>query len=301
MKYQLAANGDQSSLTVFADTVYVTTSDNPNWDQIVQLVLAGDESALDLFSPAKTVSKRFESITDRVKVEGSTITFDNDILDNSLTRQIIRFLDQGVEDFRPLVNFLEKVMINPEKHSQEQLYDWITQHNVSINPDGDLVLFKGVRKTDRNDLDLDANRPFDVYESVHTGRAIVNDRVFEGHIPQWVGAVVEMPRAEVHHDPTNGCSTGLHASSSSQYASQYSGGGTVLEVVVNPRDVVSVPHDGFNKVRVTRYRVVDVDAEQYEEAFVDKWAVQDNTKGTTYQWGDDEDYEDAWRYADEQY
>lgn len=280
MKYSLVSNEDAKALTVYVNgEMKLATSDHPRWDDILNGVLAGDESVVDLFDPAKAVAQRFESITERVSVAGSTIYFDGDPVDNSLTKQVVRFLDEGVEDFRPLVNFFEKVVQNPEQHSREQLYDWVSRHDVTVNPDGDLVLYKGVQKTQRLGVDQ-----INVYQSGHSGTAIVDGKTYVGKIPQWVGAVVEMPRSEVHHDPTNGCSTGLHASSSAQLAASYSGQGTILEVVVNPRDVVSVPHDGYNKVRVNRYRVVGVDAVEYGTAFVDKWS-------------DDED-EDDYIYCD---
>jgi hypothetical protein len=66
-----------------------------------------------------------------------------------------------------------------------------------------------------------------------------------------------MPRSEVAHNPRQACEAGLHVGTFN-----YVGGHTrehVLEVHVNPRDIVSVPTDGGGqKVRVCRYTVAAV-------------------------------------------
>ena len=65
-----------------------------------------------------------------------------------------------------------------------------------------------------------------------------------------------MARSEVQHDPSVGCHKGLHVGTW-DYASSF-GRGVVLEVEVDPRDVVSVPTDcGDAKLRCCRYRVRD--------------------------------------------
>lgn len=292
MKYTLVANGDQSALTVFVNgELHATTSDNPRWDEIVERVLQDDDSVVDLFSSAKAAAKKFEEVSERVKIAGSTVLFDGDVVDSSLTRQIVRFLDDGVEDFLPLVNFFERVVDNPEQHSREQLYDWVTKYDVTINPDGNLVLYKGVRGSDKNGDDVPDGAI--VYQSDHQGTALVNGKVYENtNIPQWVGAVVEMPRSQVHHDPNEGCSTGLHASSSLSVAKSYAGDGTVLEVIVNPRDIVSVPHDGVDKIRCSRYKVVAVDSTGYQEPVVYKYEDEDDDEYDDYYgYDEDDDYE----------
>ena len=290
MKYTLVVNGDQSVLSVYVNgELHATTSENPRWDEIVAGVLVNDEGVIELFSPAKAATRKFEQVSERVQISGSTIIFDGDVIDSSLSKQIVRFLDEGVEDFRPLINFFEKVMTNPESHSREQLYDWVRKYDVTINADGNLVLYKGVRKSYNTEVDSEGH---DVYQSDHMGNAIVNGTVYENvNIPQWIGATVEMPRSEVHHDPAEGCSTGLHASSSLDVARGYAGNGTVLEVVVNPRDVVSVPHDGVDKIRCSRYVVAAVGATGYDSVFVDKYA-NDDDEDDLYRYDDYDDEDD---------
>jgi hypothetical protein len=241
--------GNEASLTAFIDgEMYVANQDHTNWSEIVAGATAGDESIVRLFDPGTTAAKRFDRLTDRVSIANGQVFFDGDHLDNVITEQILRFLEED-EDFMPLVNFLEKLYQNPEKHSREQLYGWMrARPSITITPDGDLIAYKGLG-IDESDRDL--------YLSWHAGTAIVNGEVFENQqIPQRIGDTVEMPRSEVQFDPAVGCSTGLHAGTHN-YASSY--GPAKVRVAINPRDVVSVPTEcDAQKIRVCRYVVIDV-------------------------------------------
>jgi hypothetical protein len=122
------------------------------------------------------------------------------------------------------------------------------------------------------------------YESINTGRAIVDGKVYSGAIPNGVGAVVEMPRGEVQHDPSVGCHTGLHAGTH-DYASNFSQG-KVLLVEINPRDVVSVPTDcNWQKIRTCRYTVKDI-----SEAKITTTLYGDLDEDYDDEYDDDEDY-----------
>lgn len=88
-----------------------------------------------------------------------------------------------------------------------------------------------------------------------------------GKFDNSIGAVVKMPRQEISDNPNDGCSAGLHVANF-HYASEfYSGGeGILLEIQINPKDVVSVPnHCNFEKIRVCEYLVLRVCTEEYKE------------------------------------
>ena len=308
IKYNLVGNEGQQNITVVLDgEMYVANSDNPNWTKIVQQVLSDTEDGLaDLFSPAKTVEKNFKAVTERVSVQGSTILFDGDPVDNALTKQIIRFLDEGVEDWKPLVAFMEKVQTNPEQHSREQLYEWLSRHDFAIDDEGNIIGYKAVLRT------------ADGYQSWNSGIAYVNGERHEGQIPQKVGDIVTMPRSEVAFDPTQGCSAGLHVANYN-YAKNFLSDQPLLHVRVNPRDVVSVPTDSnWEKVRVCRYEIIgegeEVTTANYEPkhsvgVIVDAVAdtvtsVYAGLTGWNDNTDDDEpdswdDDEDSWDYGDD--
>lgn len=267
IKYNLVKfqDSDEANLTVFVGgDMYVATDTHPNFKAIVAKVMLEDESVVDLFDVSKTAEKRFDQLSERVKVSNGRIYFDGDEVNNALTTQVLRFIDEGVEDFNPLVKFFEKVMTNPQEHSREQLYRWLSRYEFTLTDDGDFIAYKGVRTTDANHQ----------YESISTGTAISNGVEYRGAIPNPLGAVVEMARSNVQHDPSVGCHVGLHAGTW-QYASGFAQG-AVLTVVINPRDVVSVPTDcGDQKLRVCRYTVQDVTEVKYESPVVSFDEVDD--------------------------
>lgn len=287
MKYNIVSMGDTSNITAFIDgEMYTASNDHPNWDSIVTGAISGDEGIADLFDVAETVSKRFEQLTERVSVRNGQIYFDGDELDRAETKQIVRFLDDGVDDWEPLVLFLEKVQTNPNEHSREQLYSWLEHHDFPIDSDGDIIAYKGVKVVD------------DGYRSISQGKAIVDGEEHSGAIPNNVGSVVEMPRSEVHHDPSTGCSRGLHAGSW-DYASGFAQG-AVLTVKINPRDVVSVPTDcDWAKVRVCRYIVTGVTESEHTSAY---WSsADDDYEEEDNEWGEEEYDNETPVYNDTRY
>ena len=251
-----------SNVTVFIPggdpPVLVCHSSQPNFEAIVEACLAGESEGIEeLFDLGVVVADRFQSLSERVSVSNGHVYLDGDLVDDTLTKQIVRFLDENVEDWKPLVNFFEKVQANPNEHSREQLFRWLDRHDFTITQDGDIVGYKGVAKNSNG-----------VLVSQHSGSAIVNGEQVNGQIPNEVGSVIEMPRSSVQHDPSVGCHVGLHVGTYN-YAKSYARG-AMLEVHVNPRDVVSVPTDsGDQKVRCCRYKVIQTLDAPYSTAVLD--------------------------------
>lgn len=252
LRYSIISDDEKSYVSlVHEGQIHTADSEHPNFRTIVDAILADDESVVDLFDVERFVSKSFERLSDRVSVSGGRVYLDGDEVDNSLTQQIRRFLDEG-QDFRPLVNFFENIVQNPQPESREHLYRWLNARDFTITEDGMIAGYKGVRGIVGG------------YESIHSGSAIVDGIVKNGHIPNNPGSVIEMPRSEVAFDPREACSTGLHVGTY-DYARDF--GWVVLEVHVNPRDVVSVPADHDDtKMRVCRYTVVCVVEQKYDSA-----------------------------------
>jgi hypothetical protein len=257
-RYSILENDEgETCITVFSPGLppQVAADGHPNLAAILEGAEAGDPSIIDLFDPEVAVKKRFEKLTERVAVRNGKIYFDNDPVDNAATQHILRCMETN-EDFTPVVNFLEKVYTNPNEHSRNQLWGWLKSHKFTIKENGDIVGYKGVMKDGRGDLD--PNR----YYSTCSGKAIVDGEEIEGYIPNDIDSIIEMPREDVLAQPSQDCASGLHIGTWS-FAQSY---GTVcLEVHFNPRDVVSVPLGGAEKVRVCRYKVVRILTKGYEE------------------------------------
>lgn len=244
MKFNLVSVGDQQNLTVLANgNLLVANEEHPNWQAIVKAVVidgSNDEDAVEqLFDVSRAVATKFEKVSERVSVANGRVYLDGDEIHGSLSAQIVRFLEEDLDDWKPLVKFLEKVATNVNQHSREQLYEWLARHQFAITDEGNFVAYKGVR------ADL---------SSISQGPGIVNGEAV-AQVINPIGAVVEIARSKVVHDPGVGCASGLHAGTW-DYASSFAQG-AVLEVHVDPRDVVSVPTDcNWAKIRTCRYTVV---------------------------------------------
>lgn len=293
MQYIIAKGDDgKVNLTVLipGNGLKPIAESHPYWDAIFEGVLADDDSVLELIDLEQKVAIQFERLSDRITVANGHVYIDGDEVHNALTDQIIRFMDEGVEDWKPLVNFFEKVLSNPNERSREQLYEWIVRHQLTINHEGDIVAYKGVNK------DVSENTP--IYTSIHSGPAIVDGEAYEGHVPNSPGSVIEIARSAVDDDPYSACSTGLHVGNY-RYAKNF--GSAVLEVHVNPRDVVSVPNDSnFEKVRTCRYTVIGEVENKYETALLPENEVEDDEFfcACGYDYGDCVEKCDEWCRCD---
>ena len=244
-EYSIVDDGEEVTVLVIdsGGTPHAARPDHPNYERILSGVETGAD-IIDLFHPDAFIAKKFERLTERITVRNGKVYLDGDEIDNVLTKQIIKFMDEGVEDWKPLAQFFEKLAANPLEHSRNELYGFIRNAGLTLTDEGDIVAYKGVHKRDGS------------YVSDRSGKAIVDGQPHEGQIPNPIGAVIEMPRSEVRHDPRQACHVGLHVAKFG-FAKTFASTNTTLEVHINPRDVVSVPNGG-DKMRVCRYKIAGV-------------------------------------------
>lgn len=200
-----------------------------------------EQHLLELFDIVFTIGKKFESIGDGIlTVSGNRIFYDGDEIHSALTDAILKFMGEGKDDWKPLVAFFEKMVINPNQDSVKQLWEWLRRGEFQICNDGDFIGYKKVR---------------DDFLSDHAGAAIVDGVWVEGRIPNKPGSIIEMPRKDVMNDPNNACAAGLHIGTLS-FARSFSGS-RLVTCKINPRNVVSVPSRENTKLRVHKYVVVE--------------------------------------------
>lgn len=238
----LRTNGAQ--VTIFTGGKSFSVDErHPNWKKINKAL---DERRFEdierLVNIATTIT---EGMKGRVDIKGDTLYYNDEPLYGKLTDTIIKFHNEN-RPFDRLVKFLDKVMENPSRNSREQLYSFLDRNNFTITEDGDFIAFKGLN---------------DELRSIHAGPGIVNGEEYDGHLDNAPGNVVQIDRKTVIDDPNQACSFGLHVGDYS-YASLF--GSRLVEVLVNPAHVVSVPNDSFyRKVRVCEYRVLREIENQY--------------------------------------
>lgn len=263
--FQRITKGGQDSLTVILGdgTIKAITDEHPGFDSIVKALAdkESDEKIKSLLDPANLVYSKTSKVSERITLAGGTLLFDGDPVDGPLAEFIVNIAQNSdnAASYKAWISFMEKLATNPSDESKSHLFAFMTTHGLTVNPDGDIILYKGVRADGT---------------SIHSGFGIVDGKQMTGNLPNEVGSVLEFPRSKVDANRGVACSTGLHAGTF-EYASDFAQG-RLLTVAINPRDVVSVPSDHNDaKVRVSRYTVVEVN-EQEQAYSTPVWGAEDD-------------------------
>lgn len=150
---------------------------------------------------------------------------------HKLTSRIIDTITKdGVEGADALMNFLDRLMLNPSNRSVNELYGFIQHNDIVITPKGTFYAWKVVR---------------DTYFDKHSNT-----------MDNSVGNEVRVARNQVNEDSDVTCSYGLHVCARSYISHFGSNGDRVVRVEVDPIDVVAVPKDySDSKMRCAGYIV----------------------------------------------
>lgn len=162
-----------------------------------------------------------------------------------LARKIQQFIDEGLP-YQPLVKFAENLQGNPSFRAVNELFQFLEKNNHPLTENGNFIAYKRVRADFK-----------DIYSGTFDNTP--------GLPP------VEVPRNQVDEDPNRTCSRGLHVANWSyahtQFASHNPTTDVMLEVEVNPADVVAVPTDYDQaKMRVCKYKVLGVTQTEYKDS-----------------------------------
>jgi hypothetical protein len=222
----VAFNGEQHSFH----------SDDPVYEEVK---LAIKDGMLDNIPEIVSTATKIESYSDEnFKVRDGIIYVDNLPVPSELSSRILEFREEDLP-YMPLVNFARKLIKNPSYRSVNQLFTFLENNKHPITDEGNLIAYKLVRED---------------FKDIYTGT-----------IDNSVGNVVEVPRNQVDDNPSQGCSNGLHVANYTYANEDYRSFATgrnvnnpiMLEIEVDPADVVSVPSDyNFSKMRVCKYIVI---------------------------------------------
>lgn len=163
-----------------------------------------------------------------------------------LSDKIVRFSNEGLP-FQPLLKFAENLQANPSFRAVNELFTFLEKNDHPLTENGNFIAYKRVRSS---------------FKDIHSNT-----------MDNSVGNVVEVPRNQVDEDSSRTCSHGLHVANwtyaHTQFASHDPGSDVMLEVEVNPADVVAIPVDYNNaKMRVCRYKVLGVVTTPFDESTV---------------------------------
>lgn len=258
------------------ETEYQTKSvvkDSKEYDEVISAIREERYGDIpNLISPAQRVIEFSEG---NIDVRDGVVFINNEEVPSELSARIIKFADQDLP-YMPLVKFFENLSKNPSYRSVQQTFKFLEANHYPLTPDGCFVAYKKVRE----DFLDGYSKKFD-------------------NSP---GKVVSMPRNKVDEDPDRTCSYGLHVASY-QYAHGYSGQ-VMVEVKVNPKDVVAVPSDySAAKMRVCEYIVLGVAEEKHDEELVGYVSSEQRERWNSdrmHDWDSPDSYDDE-KEDDEDY
>lgn len=222
--------------------------DETRYKKAIRLVKDGDEDALrEFFVPGTRLEKYSndqivttdDSVYLREDFESGDLSFP---MPDMLARRVLFFMENGLP-MEPLVRFWRRLKQNPNEGSRQQLYAFLDKHNHPITDQGYFLAYKRVSENSDGDL----------WDSWTYDRGRGTFRNNPGDTPQ-------MDREDVVYNPHKTCAQGLHVAAWDYAEGFYGGNGNnlvLIEVLVDPADVVSVPkHHNMAKMRTCRYKVL---------------------------------------------
>jgi len=210
----------------FGET-YSMQNDNVNYGTLIQCLKERRYGDAVLLLDA---SAALSNMTDGFVFKNGAVFCEGERVGHYLESRVLEFAQNNLP-YEHLSNFWKRLRNNPSKNSVEQLYRFLEVAKCPITKEGTFIAYKSVRKNK------------DVMVSHHDGETIHE-----------IGKPVSMLREKVVDDPSQACGPGLHVGSY-DYALGFGGDNSViLEMEVDPADVVSVPTDcSSGKCRCASY------------------------------------------------
>lgn len=149
---------------------------------------------------------------------------------------------QRTGQYKGLQRLIERMAAMQEKrgHSVEDLLRFLERGDLPIADDGSILAYKVLSTRSKGSLYPEAPGTF---FDCHSGK-----------IPQRVGSRLVVDEKLVDRDRRNECSNGLHIARRG-YIREFPGDVLVL-CKIEPEDVITVPHNDPNKVRVCAYHII---------------------------------------------
>lgn len=235
--------------------------DHPFYVDICKAIQKGDEQRVaELLDAKKEIEARALEKVEKI-MPGQDVTVqanaedpnaDPDIIvdgmpiTGKLAGMIMRFKKKGIP-IKALKLFWKRVQANPLLVGKESMLDFLQNNAVPLLPDGTFLAYKGVNSTDDPK----------VFASCHDASFLYT-----------LGKPAGKERSECTVDVNNACGPGLHVGGFN-HAKGY--GNTILDCVVDPADVVSVPSAENCKLRACKVLPVRVnmDRKVHEAQYLD--------------------------------
>ena len=213
---------DDSIVVNYGGKPHVIASDDGRYKDVLECIRGGK---LENLPNIVDIEKRFSG--DGIELKDGLFIANGEQLPVELQDRIIKFKNAKLP-YASLIKFWDNLKKNPSFNARQMLFKFLEHNGHPLTQDGCFIAYRGVTED---------------FKDKHTGK-------FDNK----PGSVCQMPRNEVDDNPNNTCSNGLHVACF-EYAKDF--GPKLVEVKVNPTDVVCVPADyNGTKMRTCKFEVI---------------------------------------------
>lgn len=226
MSFIFTHNGTMTVLVKRSNKSYTIPPNHANYTALKECIASDNDIEFEKLADVPSYVVQFSS--GKVKVVDGTVYYNDQPINTQVAMRILQLMEAKLP-CDSMINFLEKLMQNPSKHSVDELFSFLEHQGMPIDEDGDFYAYKRV------------NQDFtDCYSS---------------RFLNTVGSRMSIARNTVDDDWRLDCSSGFHVGCM-EYVRDFHREGRIVIVKVNPKDVVSVPTNEVTKCRVCEYVVV---------------------------------------------
>jgi len=235
---------------------FTAEKDNELYDIILEHIKNDDLSALPALIDDATRVKEYVEDNEFEIIDGIVFSHGEPV-NKYISDKLVEFSKQKIP-YTFLLNFWKLLKKNPSSNSVAQLYPFLEKARCPITEDGYFIAYKAVNANMRDK---------------HS-----NSVQYE------IGTATTQDRSTISDNPDCACGSGLHVGSY-DYAVSFGSNDTdiILEVKVNPADVVSVPNDASHgKCRCCKVLPIGINVVgDLKRAIVDKPTADKNLHPTT--------------------
>lgn len=166
-----------------------------------------------------------------------------------LADKILQFIEQNLP-LEALANFWRHLLLNPDPNVRDQAFGFIAHRDIAITDKGYLVCAKAVQVKRKYDTETGEEIVVKQYDE-NTGGLIKEEYTQDMEFTPYhdgkygmeikIGVPVTMPREQCNPNPHETCSSGLHVGAIEYVADFGRQDGVILECLVSPRNIVSIP------------------------------------------------------------
>ena len=134
---------DESITIVAKGKPYTMSTSNASFSEVKNRIAAEDFDGIEqLFDTGKVIGVFTDG---NIVVQNNSVLYKGQEVHNHVVDRILDFMREGLP-YKPLVNFLEKLMKNPSARAVSELYAFLEHKNMPLTPEGNFLAYKSVRQ-----------------------------------------------------------------------------------------------------------------------------------------------------------